>query len=133
MLNERVNTRGNNYKLLNHTFHYDLIYVNTFFCTYCKRTHGCALGCSLRMHKSSRSRFLWNFSSRNLRKTSHQRHDGGPFAHGSLAKSQYTYCSCSTADLLANVHTCGVLRSASTRVLNSPQQHSARVRAFVIR
>jgi len=24
MLNERANTRGNNYKLLNHTFHYDL-------------------------------------------------------------------------------------------------------------
>jgi len=24
MLNETANTRGNNYKLLNHTFHYDL-------------------------------------------------------------------------------------------------------------
>ena len=24
ILNERVNTRGNNYRLLNHTFHYDI-------------------------------------------------------------------------------------------------------------
>jgi len=35
MLNERANTRGNNYKLLNHTFHYD-IRKHFFFCTYCK-------------------------------------------------------------------------------------------------
>jgi len=30
----RVSTRGNNYKLVNHSFHYDL--REHFFCTYCK-------------------------------------------------------------------------------------------------
>jgi len=35
MLNERANTRGNNYKLLNHIFHYINIHKQ-FFCTYCK-------------------------------------------------------------------------------------------------
>ena len=33
-LNERANTRGNHYKLQNHTFHYDL--RKHFFCTHCK-------------------------------------------------------------------------------------------------
>ena len=34
MLIERANTRGNNYKLLNHTFHCDL--CKHFFCMFCK-------------------------------------------------------------------------------------------------
>ena len=34
-LNERANTRGNHYKLQNHTFHYDL-YESIFFCAHCK-------------------------------------------------------------------------------------------------
>jgi len=35
ILNVRANTRGNNFKLLNHTFHYD-IRKHFFFCLYCK-------------------------------------------------------------------------------------------------
>jgi len=33
-LNKRANTKGNHYKLQNHTFHYDLL--KHFFCTHCK-------------------------------------------------------------------------------------------------